>query len=70
MELKDIREAVARGWCHPKNRRKKMDINLVEAITEEVRKLLDEHGLWLDTSHITEETLNALRDNLKFTNYS
>ena len=33
-----VREAVARGWCHPKNASKEMDCDLAEAIAEEVVK--------------------------------
>jgi hypothetical protein len=33
-----IRQAVARGWCHPKNSAKEMDADLVEAIVAEVVK--------------------------------
>jgi len=31
-----VREAVARGWCHPKNAHKEMDSDLADAIVEEV----------------------------------
>lgn len=31
-----VTEAVARGWCHPKNAHKEMDADLAEAIIEEV----------------------------------
>jgi hypothetical protein len=32
-----IREAVARGWCHPANQHKAMDPDLAEAIVAEVK---------------------------------
>jgi hypothetical protein len=31
-----IREAVARGWCHPENAHKEMDADLANAIVKEV----------------------------------
>ena len=34
-----IRGAVARGWCHKKNETKVMDLDLADAIVEEVLKL-------------------------------
>ena len=34
-----IRGAVARGWCHPKNSSKEMDVDLAEAIAQEIIKL-------------------------------
>jgi hypothetical protein len=37
---REIREAVARGWCHPANRHKVMDVDLAEAIVAEVEKAL------------------------------
>ena len=36
MTKQEIRESVARGWCHPKNEKKDMDPDLAEAIVEEV----------------------------------
>ena len=36
MELSEIRGAVARGWCHPDNQHKEMDVDLAEAISQEV----------------------------------
>ncbi len=36
----DIAGAVARGWCHPKTEKNIMDVDLVEAITEEIMKIL------------------------------
>jgi hypothetical protein len=39
-EVETIREAVARGWCAPKNRTKQMDFDLAEAITQEVIRAL------------------------------
>ena len=35
-----IRQAVARGWCHPKNASKEMDADLAEAIIAEVVKAM------------------------------
>jgi hypothetical protein len=40
MEMSEIREAVARGWCHPRNSAKIMDTDLAEAISEEIHELL------------------------------
>lgn len=34
-----IRQAVARGWCHSKNEKKTMDVDLAEAISYEIAKL-------------------------------
>jgi hypothetical protein len=31
-----VRQAVARGWCDPRNAHKVMDVDLAEAIVEEV----------------------------------
>lgn len=31
-----IRGAVARGWCHPENKKKEMDVELAIAISDEV----------------------------------
>ena len=42
MELREIQEAVARGWCYPQNEEKEMDVNLAKAISIEVKKLFDE----------------------------
>lgn len=36
--------AVARGWCHPKNSHKVMDVDLAEAITWEVLQELQSGG--------------------------
>jgi len=38
--IQEIRGAVARGWCADANRRKEMDSDLAEAISQEVFKLL------------------------------
>lgn len=35
----DIIGAVARGWCHPKNEKKTMDVDLALAISDEVIKI-------------------------------
>ena len=32
-----VRQAIARGWCHPKNSSKEMDPDLADAIAAEVR---------------------------------
>lgn len=34
-----LREAVARGYCHPVNKHKTMDADLAEAVTQEVAAL-------------------------------
>jgi hypothetical protein len=39
MEIKEIQEAVARGWTYPANAKKVMDTDLAEAISIEVLKL-------------------------------
>lgn len=41
IDLKELRGAVARGWCHPKNSHKEMDADLAEAIVSEIVKLAD-----------------------------
>jgi hypothetical protein len=33
-----VRQAVARGWCDPRNAHKEMDVDLADAISEEVVK--------------------------------
>ena len=38
--LTDIQGAVARGWCHPANAHKEMDVSLATAIADEVYKVL------------------------------
>jgi len=38
--LEEIAGAVARGWCHPVNENKEMDVDLAACITTEVSKLL------------------------------
>jgi hypothetical protein len=38
-----ICEAVARGWCTPKNEQKEMDADLAEAIAIEVYTLPENH---------------------------
>ena len=39
MKSEEIRGAVARGWCDPKNSSKVMDTDLAEAISQEVHKI-------------------------------
>jgi len=39
----EIRGAVARGWCHPKNASKVMDSDLALAISEEVEQFVTQH---------------------------
>ena len=39
MDIREIRGAVARGWCDPKNSAKVMDVDLAEAIRQEVHKI-------------------------------
>lgn len=36
----EISQAVARGWCHPSNSAKTMDLDLVRAITQEVLSVI------------------------------
>lgn len=31
-----VRQAVARGWCDPRNAHKEMDVDLADAIAEEI----------------------------------
>ncbi len=33
---KQVMQAVARGWCHPENAGKEVDVDLAKAITAEV----------------------------------
>ena len=42
MKIERIRGAVARGWCHPDNSSKTLDVDLAEAISQEVKKALDD----------------------------
>ena len=39
-DMDAIRQAVARGWCHPLTSRKAMDQTLAEAISEQVFAML------------------------------
>lgn len=39
--IEDVRGAVARGWCAPKNQNKVMDCDLAEAIANEVMILVN-----------------------------
>lgn len=39
-DLDELTGAVARGWCHPDNAEKVMDVKLAEAIIDEVLPLL------------------------------
>ena len=41
--VEEVRGAVARGWCHPKNGHKEMDADLANAIVEQVAELLAVH---------------------------
>jgi hypothetical protein len=41
MDIAEIRGAVARGWCDPANSSKAMDIDLAEAISQEMYKLFN-----------------------------
>jgi uncharacterized protein involved in exopolysaccharide biosynthesis len=38
--LQELTGAVARGWCHPETETKEMDVDLAEAIVDEVLPLL------------------------------
>ncbi len=40
--LQEVREAVAQGWCTPKNCMKPMDFALAEAISEKIIVLLND----------------------------
>ena len=60
MNKEDVLGAVARGWCHPTTEDRVMDPALVEAITNEVMKELDEivlpenvlfERIWQATKH-------------------
>lgn len=39
MNIEEIRGAVARGWEYPKNTHKTMDVDLADAIANEIHKL-------------------------------
>src|SRR5665213_2569867 len=39
-KLNELREAIARGWCHEKNKHKPMDGDLVDAIVFEIEALM------------------------------
>jgi hypothetical protein len=62
-QMAEIRGAVARGWCHPANSSKVMDIDLAEAISQEVYKLIERHYRAAQTAESTPpydpEGLNA-----------
>jgi hypothetical protein len=40
-----IMGACSRAWCHPKNERKEMDVDLGVAIAHEVKNMLIAHGI-------------------------
>lgn len=42
MNIQQIREAVARGWCTPENANKEVDVVLAEAISQSVLAALQE----------------------------
>jgi hypothetical protein len=60
MTIEEIRGAVARGWCHPKNAHKVMDPDLALAISDEVYKAEAEGGAMLGLA-TTAELLEELR---------
>lgn len=37
----ELRGAIARGWCHPANSKKEMDVDLALAIAEEVARCIE-----------------------------
>ena len=39
MIIQETMEAVARGWCHSKNENKIVDVDLAEAISDEINEL-------------------------------
>jgi len=63
MNEKTVQEAVARGWCHKKNAEKEMDVDLAEAISQEVIKALTpEKKKWaavVNGEIITEQIVEA-----------
>ena len=44
MTREEVLQAVARGWCHPETEKKTMDVDLAEAITDEVILVLDKRS--------------------------
>ncbi len=45
--LTEIKEAVAKGYCHPNNTMKVLDVDLCESITHEVEKVVrNELSAW------------------------
>jgi hypothetical protein len=42
--FEEVKEAVARGWCHPENETKGMDADLAEAIAVEVYTCASNHA--------------------------
>ena len=52
MEMKTIREAVARGWTYPANEKKTMDTDLAEAIIIEVLKLFANEAAQLASARL------------------
>jgi hypothetical protein len=45
LSAEQILGAVARGWCHPRNKFKVMDPDIAIAIADEVSALIDAHGI-------------------------
>lgn len=42
MDLRDIRQALARGYCHAENEKKELDAHLIEAMAQEVMEVLQQ----------------------------
>ena len=44
IKREEITHALAQGYCHDRNAKKEMDIDLVVAMADEVMKVLEQHG--------------------------
>ena len=40
----DIQQALARAYCHDRNAKKELDIDLIVAMADEIMTVLEQHG--------------------------
>ncbi len=61
MVMKEIREAVARGWTYPATEKKTMDTDLAEAISIEVLKLYATEAARLASARLASARLQVAK---------
>jgi len=59
-----IMEAVSRGWCSDKNKKKVFDVDLAKEIVSEVMKVLDDRKKGTVTAKARVKTLEDIKDEL------